>query len=129
MSASSGTNVPPGAGSCARTAHRAPRVLRAQGADPGAAAPASPGGRSRGRWGEQVIAKPAANTGAGLRDRFVAIRDLGLMVLPPVSPGVIAGLTVGDTTGQVAGVGDLAGVTAATGAGAGLADASRITSR
>jgi hypothetical protein len=40
-----------------------------------------------------------------------------------------AAAIVGDTTGQVAGVGDLAGVRAATGAGAGLADASRITPR
>ena len=35
----------------------------------------------------------------------------------------------GPATGQVAGVGDLAEVTAATGAGTGLADASRITPR
>ncbi len=34
-------------------------------------------------------------------------------------------LIVGGTTGQVAGVGNLAPVTAATGTGAGLADASR----
>jgi hypothetical protein len=40
-----------------------------------------------------------------------------------------AAAIVGDTTGQVAGVGDLAAVRAATGAGAGLADASRITPR
>ena len=40
-----------------------------------------------------------------------------------------AAAIVGDTTGEVAGVGDLAGVRAATGAGAGLADTSRITAR
>jgi WhiB family transcriptional regulator, redox-sensing transcriptional regulator len=86
-----------------RMARHAPHVLLTPGADPGAAAHATPSGRSRGRQGEHAMTATAAAAVAGPH------------------------LIVGDTTGQVAGVGNLAPVRPATGTEAGLADASRTT--
>jgi hypothetical protein len=75
-----------------------------------------------------VIAKPAANSG-GLHDRFVAIRDLGLMVLPSVQPGSSRALPSAIPPANLPGSATWLGLFAATGAGAGLAYASRITLR
>jgi hypothetical protein len=53
-----------------------------------------------------ILAQPPAQIGAGLYDRFVAMRDAGLMASPDQPAGVIAGLIIGDTTGQIAGAGN-----------------------
>ena len=53
-----------------------------------------------------ILAQPPAQIGAGLHDRFVAMRDAGLMASPDQPAGMIAGLITGDTTGQIAGAGN-----------------------
>jgi NAD(P)-dependent dehydrogenase (short-subunit alcohol dehydrogenase family) len=50
-----------------------------------------------------ILAQPSAQIGAGLHDRFVAMRDAGLLASPAQPAGVIADLIIGDTSGQVAG--------------------------
>ena len=50
-----------------------------------------------------ILAQPPAQIGAGLHDRFVAMRDAGLMASPDQPAAVIADLITGDTTGQIAG--------------------------
>jgi 3-oxoacyl-[acyl-carrier protein] reductase len=50
-----------------------------------------------------ILAQPPAQIGAGLHDRFVAMRDAGLMAAPDQPAGVIVDLIVGGTTGQIAG--------------------------
>jgi hypothetical protein len=46
-----------------------------------------------------------AQIGAGLHDRFVAMRDAGLLASPDQPAKMIADLVTGDTTGQIAGAG------------------------
>ncbi len=53
-----------------------------------------------------ILAQPPAQIGAGLHDRFAAMRDAGLMASPDQPARMIAGLIVGDTTGQIAGAGN-----------------------
>ena len=53
-----------------------------------------------------ILAQPPAQIGAGLHDRFVALRDAGLMASPAQPAAVIAGLVTGDTTGQIVGAGN-----------------------
>ena len=50
-----------------------------------------------------ILAQPPAQIGAGLHDRFVAMRDAGLMASPDQPAAVIADLITGDTTGQIVG--------------------------
>jgi NAD(P)-dependent dehydrogenase (short-subunit alcohol dehydrogenase family) len=50
-----------------------------------------------------ILAQPPAQIGAGLHDRFAAMRDAGLMASPGQPAGMIADLVTGDTTGQIAG--------------------------
>ena len=50
-----------------------------------------------------ILAQPPAQIGAGLHDRFVAMRDAGLMASPDQPARMIADLVTGDTTGQIAG--------------------------
>jgi NAD(P)-dependent dehydrogenase (short-subunit alcohol dehydrogenase family) len=53
-----------------------------------------------------ILAQPPAQIGAGLRDRFVAMREAGLMASPDRPARMIADLVTGDTTGQIAGAGN-----------------------
>ena len=53
-----------------------------------------------------ILAQPPAQIGAGLHDRFAAMRDAGLMASADQPARVIAGLVTGDTTGQIAGAGN-----------------------
>ena len=57
-----------------------------------------------------ILAQPPAQIGAGLHDRFAAMRDAGLMASPDEPARMIAALVTGDTTGQVAGAGNPATV-------------------
>jgi 3-oxoacyl-[acyl-carrier protein] reductase len=50
-----------------------------------------------------ILAQPPAQIGAGLHDRFVAMRDAGLLASPAQPARMIAGLVTGETTGQIAG--------------------------
>ena len=50
-----------------------------------------------------ILAQPPAQIGTGLHDRFVAMRDTGLMASPAQPARLIAGLITGDTTGQIVG--------------------------
>jgi NAD(P)-dependent dehydrogenase (short-subunit alcohol dehydrogenase family) len=50
-----------------------------------------------------ILAQPPAQIGAGLHDRFVAMRDAGLLASPAQPARMIADLVTGDTTGQIAG--------------------------
>jgi len=50
-----------------------------------------------------ILALPPAQIGAGLHDRFAAMRDAGLMASPDQPARMIAALVAGDTTGQLAG--------------------------
>ena len=50
-----------------------------------------------------ILAQPPAQIGAGLHDRFVAMRDAGLLASPDQPARMIANLVTGDTTGQIAG--------------------------
>ena len=50
-----------------------------------------------------ILDQPPAKIGAGLHDRFVAMRDAGLIASPDQPAGVISDLIIGDTTGQIAG--------------------------
>ncbi len=50
-----------------------------------------------------ILAQPPAQVGAGLHDRFAAMRDAGLMASPDQPARIIADLVTGDTTGQIAG--------------------------
>ena len=50
-----------------------------------------------------ILAQPPAQIGAGLHDRFVAMRDADLMASPGQPARMIADLVTGDTTGQIAG--------------------------
>jgi 3-oxoacyl-[acyl-carrier protein] reductase len=53
-----------------------------------------------------ILAQPPAQIGAGLHDRFAAMRDAGLMASPDQPARMIAGLVTGDITGQIAGAGN-----------------------
>ena len=66
----------------AHMARRARHVLLTPGADPGAAAHASPGGRSRGRQGEHVIAATAAAVGPHLIAGDTPARSTGSVTWP-----------------------------------------------
>ena len=57
-----------------------------------------------------ILAQPPAQIGAGLHDRFVAMRDAGLMASPDQPARMIADLVTGDTTGQIAGAGNPAAI-------------------
>ena len=50
-----------------------------------------------------ILAQPPAQVGAGLHDRFAAMRDAGLLASPGQPARMIADLITGDTTGQIAG--------------------------
>jgi NAD(P)-dependent dehydrogenase (short-subunit alcohol dehydrogenase family) len=50
-----------------------------------------------------ILAQPPAQIGAGLHDRFVAMRDAGLLASPNHPAKMIAELVTGGTTGQIAG--------------------------
>ena len=50
-----------------------------------------------------ILAQPPAQIGAGLHDRFVAMREPGLLASPDQPARMIAALVTGDTTGQIAG--------------------------
>ena len=52
-----------------------------------------------------ILAQPPAQIGAGLHDRFAAMRDAGLMASPDQPARMIAGLVTGDATGQIAAAG------------------------
>jgi NAD(P)-dependent dehydrogenase (short-subunit alcohol dehydrogenase family) len=52
-----------------------------------------------------ILAQPPAQIGAGLHDRFAAMRDAGLMASPDQPARMIADLLTSDTTGQIAGPG------------------------
>jgi hypothetical protein len=52
-----------------------------------------------------ILAQPPAQISDRLHDRFVAIRDAGLMASPDQPARMIADLVTGDTTGQIAGAG------------------------
>jgi NAD(P)-dependent dehydrogenase (short-subunit alcohol dehydrogenase family) len=52
-----------------------------------------------------ILAQPPAQIGAGLHDRFVAMRDAGLMASPDRPARMIADLVISYTTGQIAGAG------------------------
>jgi 3-oxoacyl-[acyl-carrier protein] reductase len=52
-----------------------------------------------------ILAQPPAQIGAGLHDRFAAMREAGLMASPDQPARMIAGLVTGDATGQIAGAG------------------------
>lgn len=47
-----------------------------------------------------ILAQPPAQIGAGLHDRFVAMRDAGHMASPDQPARMIADLVTGDTTGR-----------------------------
>ena len=53
-----------------------------------------------------ILAQPPAQIGAGLYDRFAAMRDAGLMASPDQPARMIAGLVTDDTTGQIGGAGN-----------------------
>jgi 3-oxoacyl-[acyl-carrier protein] reductase len=50
-----------------------------------------------------ILDQAPAQIGAGLHDRFAAMRDAGLMASPGQPAKVIAALIIGDSTGQIAG--------------------------
>jgi len=50
-----------------------------------------------------ILTQPPARIGAGLHDRFVAMRDAGLLASPNHPAKMIADLVTGDATGQIAG--------------------------
>ena len=57
-----------------------------------------------------IRAQPPAQIGAALHDRFMVMRDSGLMAPPARPAGTIVNLLTGQATGQVADASGAAGV-------------------
>jgi NAD(P)-dependent dehydrogenase (short-subunit alcohol dehydrogenase family) len=57
-----------------------------------------------------IRAQPPEQIGAALHDRFMAMRDSGLMAAPARPAGMIVNLVVGEATGQIADAGSMADV-------------------
>ena len=57
-----------------------------------------------------IRAQPPEQIGAALHDRFMVMRDSGLMAAPARPAGMIVNLVVGEATGQIADAGSMADV-------------------